>query len=78
MKLTTQQKRIVRALQLGLELTTASCAEKLGIFTLSQRAGELERLGLVRRDHPEVLNRDGKKVKVVRASLTDAGRALQQ
>lgn len=74
--LTTQQCDIIGALQDGVELTTLTCFHALGITALSQRGGELERMGLVVRDHPEVLNRHGKPVKVCRVTLTAAGRAL--
>jgi DNA-binding MarR family transcriptional regulator len=74
MNLSRQQRQILMALRVGYELTTLSCFSILHITTLSQRGGELERMGLVTRDHPTVPNSEGKPVKVVRLKLTDLGR----
>ena len=66
----------MQALQDGVEITTMTCFGKLGITTCSQRGGALARMGLVTREHVEVLNHDGKPVKVVRLNLTEAGRTI--
>jgi len=73
-RLTEQQRRILVALLHG-PLTTGECWGTLHITTLSQRAGELERKGLVVRRHVEVETGAGRVARVVEASLTAMGRA---
>ncbi len=74
--LTTQQRDLLIALRRGEEITTRTGPELTGVTAISQRGGDLERMGLVYRDHPERPNRYGKMVKVVRLNLTDLGRTV--
>lgn len=73
--MTLQQRQILRALLHG-PMTTGQCWETLRICTLSQRAGELERLGLVTRRHVPALSSGGQPTRVVEAALTDKGRQV--
>jgi len=74
LRLSNQERRILVALLHG-PLTTGECWDQLAIPTLSQRAGELERKGLVVRRHVEVETGTGRVARVVEASLTATGRA---
>jgi hypothetical protein len=44
-KLSCQQEAILRYLQAGKTLTVAEALSELGVYALSQRCGELKRLG---------------------------------
>lgn len=69
-----QHRQILVALLEG-PITTADSQRRAGVLAFSQRAGELERMGLVIRRHVEISEASSP---VVEGSLTEEGRRVAQ
>ena len=72
-----QHKRILKKLNAGIPLTSASALSSIGVFALSQRVGELIGKGYrIRRTPIKRTNRYGEKIRVTAYDIAPQDRVI--